>query len=118
MSNPFDKKGNRESLEMLLDTMKGAMADIDAFRELLESLVENPEPGTCEFMIEEMEQMDATLFGIHNTLHVYGLQTTRHLLAIDQHEASHRASASMHRLVSDATERAEANVHIDEKDLN
>ncbi len=119
-SNPFDDKGNAKAADLLLDKMKGAMKDIDTFRELLETLRDveesNEEQHACNCVLTELEQFDATLFGIHNTLHVYGLQVTRHLMALDAHEARQRAATELYHRVQRANE--EFGPVVDKKDFN
>lgn len=94
MANPFDNDKNLHSMEVVFQKMKDTMSGLEAFRELVAMLSETADVSKCRCVADELEQFCATLFGLHQTLHVYGVMMHSHLSRMRLHEAHQKALGS------------------------
>ncbi len=117
MKRPFNDEAERNSLQSMLDSFKMIQEQVSELREKIHEVLDAEEGidgQDCTCIAEELGDMEATLFGVANVLHVYGCQLLSHVKHMDVHEAQKNVTAKIME-----TERiGPVGIGVEKKDLH
>ena len=98
MKRPFADQADREKVQNLLDYFLEVQNRISELRAMIHE-VQDAEDGIddqdCTCLVDELDKMEATFFGLGNVLHVYGNQIAAHVKQMDIHEAQKKAATNI-----------------------
>ena len=106
MSSPFNDIDNRTKLSVVMDKLSATMDELESLRRHVEEWIDVEESSSCKCVLEELGQIDASLYSLHQTIHVYGSQISQNVQKIDNHEAN-----LMTVRLSHSTEASEGEFH-------